>query len=506
MQIWKLIEDISQWHPMQCDDGKVRCAAIIRDPLLEEILEKQKQSPEYEKMISESQKEDSALFQDDDGSLWFNTRIWVPDDIEVKDKILHEAHKTKYTIHPGSTKMYQNIKKFFWWPGMKKDVAEYVARCLVCQQIKAEHQKPGGLMQQIEIPLWKWEDNTMDFVVGFPRTRRQRDAIWVIVDRLTKSAHFLPIQISQSLESLADLYVREIIRLHGVPKSIISDRDPRFTSRFWTKLQEALGTKLKLSTAFHPQTDGQSERTIQTLEAMLRACVLEWKGEWDKHIMLAEFAYNNSFYSNIRMTPFEALYGRPCRSPTNWTEIGDNKIEDPLVIQYYTEQVDMIRKKLLAAQSRQKSYADRRRRELVFGIGDHVFIKIAQTKSVFRFGKKGKLSPQYIGPFDIVEKVGDVAYRVALPPQYNHIHPVFHVSMLRKYVPDPTYVIDYEDIEVQEDLSMEERPLRIIDRKEHVLQNKTIPWVQVEWKHHGIKECTWEPEQDMKDSYPQLFR
>ena len=149
----------------------------------------------------------------------------------------------------------------------------------------------------------------MDFVVGLPRTRRKHDAIWVIVDRLTKSAHFLPIRISQPLESLADLYIREIVRLHGVPTSIISDRDPRFTSRLWGQLQSALGTKLKFSIAFHPQTDGQSERTIQTLEDMLRACMLDWKGDWDSHLCLVEFAYNNSYHASIGMAPYEALYG-----------------------------------------------------------------------------------------------------------------------------------------------------------------------------------------------------
>ena len=200
--------------------------------------------------------------------------------------------------------MYKTLKEHYWWNGMKKEIASFVSRCLTCQQVKAEHQKPAEKIQLLPIPVWKWEKITMDFVTGLPRAQGQHDAIWVIVDRLTKSAHFLPINVKDSLEKLAQLYVDEIVRLHGVPVSIVSDRDPRFTSRFWPSLQAA----------FHPQTDGQSERTIQTLEYMLRSCVMEFKGSWDTHLALMEFSYNNSYQASIKMAPFEALFGRKCRT------------------------------------------------------------------------------------------------------------------------------------------------------------------------------------------------
>ena len=166
--------------------------------------------------------------------------------------------------------MYNDLKRRFWWHGMKRDISDFVSRCLICQQVKAEHQVPSGLLQPIMIPEWKWDRVTMDFVSGLPLSASKKDAIWVVVDRLTKSAHFIPVRTDFSLDKLAELYVSQIVRLHGVPISIVSDRDPRFTSRFWKKLQEALGTKLHFSTAFHPQTDGQSERIIQMLEDMLR--------------------------------------------------------------------------------------------------------------------------------------------------------------------------------------------------------------------------------------------
>ena len=198
---------------------------------------------------------------------------------------------------------------------MKKEIASFVFRCLTCQQVKAEHQRPTGKIQLLPIPVGKWENITMDFMTGLPRTQRQHDAIWVIVDRLTKSAHFLPVNVEDSQEKLAQLYVDEIVRLHGVPVLIVSDRDPRFISRFLTSLKTTLGTRLQFCTTFHPQTDGQSERTIQMLEDMLKPCVMEFKGSWDTHLALMEFTYNNSYQASIEMTPFKALYSRKCRTP-----------------------------------------------------------------------------------------------------------------------------------------------------------------------------------------------
>ena len=226
----------------------------------------------------------------ENGTLLYKGRLCVPSVEVLKREIMEEAHNSAYAMHPGSTKLYRTLKENYWWSGMKKDIAEFVSRCLVCQQVKAEHQHPAGSLQPLPIPEWKWEHITMDFVVGLPRTQQGHDAVWVIVDRLTKSAHFLPVKVSHSLDKLAEIYIREVVRLHGVPFSIVSDRDPRFTSRFWPSLQHALGTKLRFSTAFHPQTDGQSERTIQTLEDMLRTCVIELQGSWDKHLPLMEFA------------------------------------------------------------------------------------------------------------------------------------------------------------------------------------------------------------------------
>ena len=250
----------------------------------------------------------------------------------------------------------------------------------------------------------------MDFVVGLPKTAKGSNTIWVIVDRLTKSAHFLPIKTTFTMVQYADLYIREIVRLHGIPVSIVSDRDLRSTSSFWKSLHAAMGTKLLFSTAFHPRTDGQSERVIQILEDLLRACVIDFQGSWEPKLPLVEFTYNNSFQSSIGMAPFEALYGRKCRSPIHWDEVGERRDIGPDVIEETTELVVKIRDRMKTAQSRQKSYADKRRRDLEFAVGDHVFVKIAPMKGVMRFGKKGKLSPRFIGAFKILQRIGTLAY------------------------------------------------------------------------------------------------
>nr|GFB72841.1 putative reverse transcriptase domain-containing protein [Tanacetum cinerariifolium] len=229
-----------------------------------------------------AQKEDLGRMQKQifeirsNGIRYHDKRIWLPLHGGLRDLIMHESHKSKYSIHPGSTKMYQDLRKMYWWPNMKADIATYVSPCFTCAKVKVEHLKPSGLLQQPEILEWKWENVTMDFVTGLPRTPGGYDSIWVVVDRLTKSAYFLPKKKTDSIEKLTQLYLKEIVCKHGVPVSVISYRDSLFTSRFWLSLQKALGTQLDLSTAYHPETDGQSKRTIQTLEDMLRACVIDF--------------------------------------------------------------------------------------------------------------------------------------------------------------------------------------------------------------------------------------
>ncbi|GJT36946.1 putative reverse transcriptase domain-containing protein [Tanacetum coccineum] len=257
---------------------RVRALVMTLHPNLpSQILEAQTEAIKEENIKAENLRGmDKAFEVRPDGTRCIKNRSWLPHFGGLRDLIMHESHKSKYSIHPGSDKMYQDLKKLYWWPNMKAIIAEYVGKCLTCSRVKAECQKPSGLLVQPKIPTWKWERITMDFVTKLPKTSSGHDTIWVIVDRLTKSAHFIPTRETDSMETLTRLYIKEIVSRHGVPISIISDRDSHFTSRFWQSMQSALGTQLDMSTAYHPQTDGQSERTIQTLEDMLRACVIEF--------------------------------------------------------------------------------------------------------------------------------------------------------------------------------------------------------------------------------------
>ena len=239
--------------------------------------------------------------------------------------------------------------------------------------------------------------------------------MWVQVAARIWVVTFIPVKVTYNAEKLARLYISEIVRLHGVPLSIISDRGTQFTSKFWRTLHAELGTSLDLSTAFHPQIDGQSERTIKVLEDMLRACVIEFGGHWDNFLPLAEFSYNNSYHSSIDMAPFEAFYGRRCRSPIGWFDAFEVRPWGTDLLRDSLEKVKSIQEKLLAAQSRQKEYADRKVRDMEFMEGEQVLLKVSPMKGVMRFGKRGKLSPRYIGPFEVLKRVGEVAYELALP-------------------------------------------------------------------------------------------
>ena len=242
------------------------------------------------------------------------------------------------------------------------------------------------------------------------------------------------------------------------------------------------------------------------LEDMLRACVLDHKGSWEEHFPLVEFAYNNSYQTSIQMAPYEALYGRPCRSPICWSEVGESAITGLDLIKDTSENVSLILQRLLTAQSRQKSYADVQCRPLEFEVGDHVFLKVMPKRGVVRFGKREKLSPRFIGPFEILERVGTVVYQLGLPPSMSGVHEVFHVSMLRRYTPDPAHVVDWREIEVDTNGTFEEGPVCILDNRDQVLRRKTVRLVRELWQHRGVEESTWEREDTMRATYPFLFR
>nr|GEV70123.1 hypothetical protein [Tanacetum cinerariifolium] len=407
--------------------------------LPKQILSAQSEARKEENFINEDlQGMINKLEPHADETLRSNNRSWISCFGDLRALIKHESHKSKYSIHPGSDKMYQDMKKLYWWPNMKAEIATYVSKCLTCAKVKIEYQKPSGLLVQPEISQWKWENITMDFVTKLPKTATGQDTIWVIVDRLTKSAHFLPMREDDTLEKLSRQYLKEVVSKHG--------------------------------------TDGQSERTIQTLEDMLHACVLDFGKGWDKHLPLVEKSML------LSMT-------------THWPEI----------IHETTEKIVQIKSRIQAARDRQKSYADVRRKPLEFQVGDKVMLKVSPWKGVIRFGKREKLNPRYIGPFKISARVGTVAYRIELPEQLNRVHRMFYVSKLKKHMAEEPLAIPLDEIQVDDKLNFIEKPVEIIDREVKRLKQSRIPIVKVRWNSRRGHEFTWEREDQMQKKYPHFF-
>nr|GEZ93619.1 putative reverse transcriptase domain-containing protein [Tanacetum cinerariifolium] len=414
-----------------------------------------------------------------DGTLCLNGRSWLPCYGDLRTVIMHESHKSKYSIHLGFDKMYQDMKKLYWWPNMKAGFATYVSKCLTCAKVKAKHQKPSGLLVQPKIPEWKWDNITMDFVTKLPKSSQGYDTIWVIIDRLTKSAIFTPIREIDPMDKIARIYLKEVVTRHGILVSIINVRDPRFASNFWRSLQNALGTRMDMSTAYHPKTDGQSERTIQTLKDMLCACAIDFRKGWVNHLPLVEFSYNNSYYATIKAAPFEALYGRKCCSPICWTEVGGAQILGPELIQETIEKIVHIKQRMQASRDRQKSYADLKRKPMEFQVGDKVMLKVSPWKWVVRFGKRGKLNPRKVGPFKVLERIGDVAYKLDLFEELSRVHSTFHVSNLNKCHADEPLAVPLDGLHFDDKLHFVKEPVEIMDHEVKRLKQSQIPLVKV---------------------------
>ncbi|GJZ89016.1 retrovirus-related pol polyprotein from transposon TNT 1-94 [Tanacetum coccineum] len=382
----------------------------LHPKLPSQILEAQTEMIQEEKIKAENLRGmDKAFKVRPDGTRCIKNRSWLPLFGNLRDLIMHESYKSKYSIHPGSDKMYQDLKKLYWWPNMKAIIAKYVGKCLTCSRVKVECQKPSGLMIQPEIPTWKWEIITMDFIIKLPKTSSGHDTIWVIVDRLTKSAHFIPTRETDSMETLTRLYIKEIISRHGVPISIISDHDSHFTSRFWQSMQSAL----------------------------------DFEKGWERHLPLVEFSYNNSYHASIKAAPFEALYGRKCRSPVCWAKVVDVQLTGPEIIHETTKKIVQIRQRLVCP----------------------------------------------------------VAYKLELPEELNNVHSTFHISNLKKCLSDESLVIPMKELRLDDKLNFVEEPIEIMDQEVKQLRQSRIPIVKVRWNSKRGPEFTWEHEDQIRTNF-----
>ncbi|GJW27922.1 putative reverse transcriptase domain-containing protein [Tanacetum coccineum] len=345
----------------------------------------------------------------------------------------------------------------------------------------------------------------MDFIMKLPKSSQGYATIWVIVDQLTKSAIFVPMRETDPMEKLARMYLKEVVTRHGIPVLIICDRNPRFASNFLRSLQKALGTNLDMSTAYHPQTDGQSERSIQTLEDMLRVYVINFGKGWVNHLPLVEFSYNNIYHASIKAAPFEALYGRKCRSPVCWAEVREVQLTGPEIVQEMTKKIIQIKQRIQAARDRQKSYADLKRKPMEFQVRDRVMLKVSPWKGVVRFGKRGKLNPRYVRPFKVLEKVGSIAYKLELPQELSRVHNTFHVSNLKKCYADEPLAVLLDGLHIDDKLHFVEEPVEIIDHEVKRLKQSRIPIIKVRWNSMRGPEFTWECEDQLRKKYPHLF-
>jgi hypothetical protein len=384
----------------------------------------------------------------EDGLLMHKNRIYVPSSGELRNLVLKEMHNVPYVGHLGYQKTIAIVRSQLFWPGMKKYVVDYIARCMECQRVKAEHRHPMGFLQPLPIPEKKWEVVTIDFITKLSRTERQHDSIMVVVDKLKKDAHFVPVKMTHTTTNIAEIYMREIDRLHGIPKAIVSDRETKFTSNLWRGLFKGFGTNLNFSTTYHPQSDGKTERVNQVIEDMLRMYVMDKPSKWEDYLHLVEFSYNNGYQNSLKMTPFEALYGRKCNTPVSWDNPTNRVVLRIEFLKDMEDQMVRIKKNLKAAQDRQKIYADKNKTTREFKVGEHVLLKVKPKKISLKLGSCKKLAARCFGPFEILDIIGPVAHMLSYPASMN-VHNVFHVSLLKKYVHDPNHVIDWHLIQVE---------------------------------------------------------
>ncbi len=471
------------------------------------LIDQIKQSYENDAELINQRKIDRNI-SERDGIVFKNRhKIYVPNNSDIRGKLLAEYHDIPLSGHVGIHKVYEKLSRHWYWPKMKETVTDYVRSCPSCQQNKSVNQKPIGLLKPLPIPEKRWQQVTLDLITQLPKTKNGNDAIVVFVDKLTKMVHYAATRTDIDAVQLARLFMDNVVRLHGVPQSIVSDRDPRFTSNFWRSLWNQLGTKLHMSSAFHPQSDGQTERANRTLEEGLRAYVSLKHDDWDNHLSLLEFAVNSSESASTGTSPFYLNYGENPLMPIDHLNPGSNVEDVQQLLLNARIQLKLAREQIIRAQASQARNANKKRRDVTFEVGEKVWLNTRNLNIVID-GPADKLNPKWIGPLNIVGKINDVAYKLELPHELerNRVHPVFHSSLLKKHI---------ESDEFKEREPPKPPPDSYDDGGEELWEvekilNQRIRRKQVEylvlWKGYPAHEATWEPEWRLKEDAPDIIQ
>ncbi|KAJ4815745.1 polyprotein [Rhynchospora pubera] len=437
------------------------------------------------------------------GLLRYKNRICVGSAHKWREQILKEIHDSNLGGHSGILGTYQRLKTLFYWPKLKDTVHQYVMQCQICQMTKHEHTPPPGLLQPLPIPEEAWTSISMDFITGLPRSEG-KEVILVIVDRLTKYAHFLSLSHPFKASDVAHSFLNHVYKLHGLPVTIISDRDAVFTSKFWKELMSKLGIRLNMSTAYHPQSDGQTERVNQCLESYLRCMVYSQQKNWHKWLALSEWWYNTNFHTSLKTTPFQALYGYPPPQLPMGTPPKSNVEAVNTVLKERHQVLLELKQQLLKSQERMKKFADAKRIERHFEIGDWVYLKLQPYRQISVAGSVGrKLGLRYYGPFQIIEKVGVVAYKLQLPAG-SHIHPVFHVSQLKARLGNSEAIVPELPV-VNPDGKWSEIPEKILERTIYKKGNVAGVKLLIKWMNLPEEDATWEDYNSMEKRFPQFI-
>jgi hypothetical protein len=426
------------------------------------------------------------------------TLVCIPDSSDIRLSLLHDAHDSAIAGHLGFDKTYSSLHRTVYWPRLARDTKQYIATCESCQWNKHSNQRPAGLMQPLPTPGQRWDTVTMDFIVQLPQTPRGFDAITVFVDKLSKQVHFVPSKTKDTASDVARIFFDNVFRLHGMPTTIVSDRDSKFTSRFWKELHRLMDVKLAMSTAFHPQTDGQTEKANQTLESILRAFVDHRQTNWDLLLSSAEFAYNNSTNASTGFSPFFFNAGFHPRVPASLLRPASCPV--PSVSAFVESQsaaLSLVQDALSKAQTRQAMNADRHRRDHDFSIGDQVLLNAEDiVVAVDRNRRSKKLLPRFIGPYTIVEQRSPVSFRVELPPTMK-IHDVFHVDRFRHYLPSPEALGPRAPARPPPDIIDDEEEWEVEAILDDAQRNNRREYL-IKWKDWGREDTSWEPESNLE--------